>query len=155
MILPLKSSILCFLLILSSCSAINSSKEEGISLQKLSEDPLSPEETKVLMEKAGKNWLYGNGLGESVLTIGTVVIFPPYAALVVGNSILSLSGYDPVNISDAMEEEDQNSWKNFYNTITSGPGRLAAVISGEEYRSKEAIKEDYEKFFEETRGSKQ
>lgn len=107
--------------------------------------PLTPNETNELAGEVGGNWLYGQGFGEAVTAVGGVVLFPPYAIYLLGNGIISLSGYEPLYVTNLLPEEPRDGYNQFYDTVTSGPGRLSAGIAGEEYRNQEIIKERYKK----------
>jgi hypothetical protein len=98
---------------------------------------LSPEETQEMLAEAGSNWLYGHGFGSTVITVGTIALFPPYALYIIGNSVLAVSGEDPVRFSDVLPADEQSRWEEFYDNVASGPGRLAAAIAGREFRTRE------------------
>lgn len=104
------------------------------------DEPLSPEETEGLLGEVGTNWFYGQGLGETALTAGTIFLFPPYAIYVAGNAILNVSGYEEIRVTDALPEEGKESWNAVYEGVTSVPGRVTAGVSGEEFRDKEKAK---------------
>ena len=61
--------------------------------------PIPPDKAKQVLSEAGSNFAYGPGLGDAAVTVGTVVVFPPYALYLLGNAVLSLSGYEPVTVS--------------------------------------------------------
>lgn len=125
----------------SACSLLKEKKEPQIDFQTAVEKPLPPEKTEELLEEVGSNWFYGQGLGETALTAGTIIVFPPYAIYVLGNGILSLSGYEEIRVTDALPDQEKEQWNSAYNTVTSGPGRLTAAIAGKEFRGKEVAKE--------------
>jgi hypothetical protein len=106
---------------------------------------LSPEESEELLEQMGSNWLYGQGVGETAMNIGGVLLFPPYAIYLIGNAALSLSGYEPLTVADALPDEEGTTYREAYDSIAAGPGRFAAAVAGREYRTKEVIKEDYKR----------
>lgn len=112
------------------------------------EQPLSPENTEELLSEVGSNWLYGQGLGESALTIGTIAVFPPYALWVVGNAALQLSGEEPLEVSSMLPGESGEIWRSTYDGITSLPGHTSAVVAGEEFRSKDVARERIEAVLE-------
>jgi len=99
--------------------------------------PLPPEKGQELLGEAGANWWYGQGLGETALNVGAVVAFPPYAIYLLGNAALSLSGYEPIEFSNALPEAPREQWRSVYEGVTESPGRVTAAIAGEEFRSKE------------------
>jgi hypothetical protein len=97
--------------------------------------PMAPEQSRKVLEVAGENWLYGQGVGETILDVGTIVLFPPYALFLAGNAVASLSGYEPIRVSEALPDEQQKDWLNMYNGVTSAPGKAAASLAGEEFRT--------------------
>lgn len=115
--------------------------------------PMPPEKSKELINEVGSNWLYGQGVGETALNIGTVVAFPPYALYLLGNAALSLSGYEPIEISDALPNEERDEWHKIYNGVTEGPGRMSAALAGEEFRNKEVATEGLKRVLEPSRDS--
>jgi len=129
--------------------------EQKETLSKLalevSTKPLSPEKNQELLEEGGKGFVYGQGLGEAMLMLGTVVIFPPYALFLAGNAAAELAGYEPVSFSDALPEEGQKSWKAVYSGVTSVPGQLAATVSGEHFRTEEEAEANLIKILKEGR----
>ncbi|MDC0357914.1 hypothetical protein OAO01_03790 [Oligoflexia bacterium] len=145
---------LSVLVCLAGCSLLKerTASDSEADLQQISKQKLSPEESKELLGDVGGNWLYGQGLGNTALTIGTIALFPPYALYVLGNSALSLSGYKTVELSDALPEEGKANWGRFYDGVTSGPGRFTAALAGEEYRSKELAKQRLRKYIVPAKG---
>lgn len=124
-----------------------SPEEQGLAMPvPVRTQPLSPEETEALMGEVGNNFIYGQGVGEAALNVGTVAVFPPYLAVVIGNAALSLSGYETLGVSKALPEDKRGWWEDFYDGVVSGPGRLAAAIAGEEYRTKEVARERLQPF---------
>ena len=111
--------------------------------------PLPPEKAKEVAGAVANNWFYGEGLGSTAITAGTCIIFPPYLAVVVGNAALSISGYEPISVSNMLTEEQGKDWSDAYETVASGPGRLTSAVAGKEYRTKEVIKTDYQKLLAE------
>ena len=133
---------------LSGCSFLKE-KEQSDPLMERAFDtskPLPPEKASELAEEVGSNWLYGQGIGETALTAGTCVLFPPFLAVVAGNAALSLSGYEPVTISGLLPEEEGKAWSDSYDSITSAPGRFAAAAAGKEFRTQDIIKDRYQQF---------
>lgn len=102
--------------------------------------PLSDEQAKRLVSDSGESWLYGEGLGATALNIGGAIAFPPYAIYMLANGVISLSGYQPLNISDMLPDEERDAWQSAYHGVASGPGRLAAAAAGEEFRTEEAAR---------------
>lgn len=107
-------------------------------------EPLSPENTNELLNEVGSNWLFGQGMGETAATIGTIVVFPPYALWVLGNAALQLSGEEPIEVSRILPEESGKVWRTTYDEITSVPGRTTAAVAGETYRSQEVARDRIE-----------
>jgi hypothetical protein len=99
--------------------------------------PMSSDQAKEVLSTVGGNFAYGSGLGDAALNVGTAVVFPPYALYLVGNAVLSLSGYEPVTISSLLPEEDGKKWTSTYDSLVSGPGKVVAAMAGHEYRSQE------------------
>jgi len=144
-VLPVRLAF-CFIYVflLAGCGLLKKRETPGqYDLKQVAEQPLSPDDTKELLDEVGENWLYGQGMGGTALTVGTVFVFPPYALWLAGNSVLSLSGYEPVRLSDALPEQQRVGWNKIYGGAASMPGRTAAAMAGEEYRSEEIIKERY------------
>jgi hypothetical protein len=98
---------------------------------------MSSDQAKEVLSTVGGNFAYGSGLGDAALNVGTAVVFPPYALYLVGNAVLSLSGYEPVTIASLLPEEDGKKWSNTYDSLVSGPGKVVAAVAGREYRSQE------------------
>jgi hypothetical protein len=98
---------------------------------------IPPEKANEILNEVGGNFAYGPGLGDAAVNIGTVVVFPPYAAYLIGNAVLSLSGYEPVTVSSLLPEKDGEQWSDTYDTVVSVPGRFVAAMAGHEYRTRE------------------
>ena len=98
---------------------------------------MSPEQAKEVLSEAGGNWLYGNGFGETLLTVGTVLVFPPFGAVILGNAALDIAGYEQVGVSTFLPEQDKQQWLEFYGSVTAGPGKAVAAVAGEEFRTPE------------------
>lgn len=108
--------------------------------------PLPPEQAEEMLDQVGQNWLYGQGVGDTAVVIGSTVAFPPIGLWWLGNAIASLSGYEPLRVSDALPGESGKIWEKSYDTATSGPGRIAAAVAGKEYRIQELAKESLKKY---------
>jgi hypothetical protein len=119
--------------------------DESLNKALMEAGPLEPEEAKALLGGVAENWVYGQGMGETALTAGTILLFPPYAALVLGNAVLDLSGYETIKFSDALPEDRREDWKNIYDSVTSAPGQVSAAIAGKEFRTPERSKEEIKK----------
>ena len=106
-------------------------------------EPLSPERTEELVHQVGENWLYGQGMGETALNVGTAVVFPPYLVYLVGNAALGLSGYEQITPSSILPDQPKEAWRKAYGSVTQTPGRVAAAAAGREFRTQEVIKSDF------------
>lgn len=78
-------------------------------------------------------WLYGPGMGRTILNIGTTIVFPPYGLFLLTNAGLSLAGEETIKPLEALPEEPKQVATEVYNGITSVPGRINAFLSEEEY----------------------
>ena len=126
-----------------ACSTLQPDNDQNLIYEKVRNaqtDPLEPEETKTLLKEVGNNWLYGHGLGSTVLNVGAITIFPPYAVYIVGNTLISAAGYQPLEVTSLLPEEEKKDWDSLYDTFTSGPGRVAAAIGEKEFRTREVAK---------------
>jgi hypothetical protein len=141
-----KISFLFLLFFLSSCGVLEK-KPQDPTLDFL-QRPLTLEESNKLTDEVGGNFLYGQGFGEALVNIGGIVIWPPYAIYVLGNSAISLSGYNRLHVTNLLPEPIKDSYNTGYDFITSGPGRLAASIGEQEYRNQDVIKKRYRKILE-------
>jgi len=98
--------------------------------------PASNEELSDMMQDATHDWFYGKGLGTTVLNVGTIIIFPPYALYLLGNAGLQLSGYEPLYITDALPKESKDDVLGVYDMVVSSPGRVTAHLADEEFVEK-------------------
>ena len=103
--------------------------------------PMSTEQAKQVLGEVGGNFAYGPGIGDAAVNLGAVIVFPPYILYLLGNTALSLTGYEPVTVSSLLPEEQGKAWSNGYDTVVSGPGRVVAAAAGREYRSREVGEE--------------
>lgn len=127
---------------LCSCSGINPGYQHGeFDMKKVSEEPLSPTETRAMMGDLGESWLYGSGVGETAIAVGSVVLFPPMALVYAGNSALSMFGEEPVTLWRFMPDEQAQSARDAYSTFVSTPGRVSAVVAGEQFHDQQRIRE--------------
>jgi len=132
-----------FCLSCTSCSLFTP-KEPNSDLSQFAAEPLTPEQSRDVLETAGGNWFFGQGFGDTLINIGGVVVFPPYAAVLLGNAALSLAGYEPLEFSQALPDGAREGWRETYGTVASGPGRLTSVIAGREYRTEEIKQDEYD-----------
>lgn len=119
--------------------------EPDPTFQAIQGKQLSPEQSEQMLDQLGSNWLYGQGVGETAMNVGGVLLFPPYAVYLIGNAALSLSGYEPLSVADALPEKGGEAYREAFDSVAAGPGRFAAAVAGKEYRTKEVIKEDYKR----------
>lgn len=136
-------SILCFALLiqLNACYVEKRSPEQPDLAATAIKHPLKPEQTKALLKDAAGNWFYGQGVGNTMVQVGTVAAFPPYALVVLGNAALSLGGYEPVGVSSILPGESKEQWRSLYDGVTSGPGRFTAAVAGREFITEERAKQ--------------
>lgn len=125
----------------SACGVIKEKPKDQPSDFAFAGKEMSPEQANAVLGEVGSNFAYGPGLGDTAVSIGTAVIFPPYIIYLLGNTALSLSGYEPVTVSSMLPEEEGRAWSNGYDTLVSGPGRMVAAVAGHEYRSREVAQE--------------
>ena len=97
--------------------------------------PPTPTEFKEQMGESGRKWLYGPGLGRTVANVGTAIVFPPYALYLLGNAGLALAGQNPLYLTDALPETPRRGVLAVYDGVTSVPGRVSAMIAGEQYQA--------------------
>lgn len=97
--------------------------------------PPTPEEFNERLNQSGKRWLYGKGIGRTMANIGTVILFPPYALYLVGNAGLSLAGYEPLHVTDALPSTPRKYVIQAYDGVTSVPGRVTAFIAGKDFQT--------------------
>lgn len=143
-VLLLGSGLVC------GCGIIREKKQPGVGDIEIAEqavtNPMSPEETEAMMGDVASNWFYGQGLGETALAVGTVVLFPPYALYLAGNAVLSLSGYEEVRVSQALPDSGEDIWNSVYDGVTSVPGRVTSGVSGREYVTRNAAEDTLNKY---------
>jgi hypothetical protein len=96
-----------------------------------------PQESQERATAAFDNWCYGEGLGVGLVNVGAVVVFPPYAAYVLGNAIIDYSGYEPLHVTALLPEKPREHYNAAYEAVTGAPGRVTAALAGKEFRSKE------------------
>ncbi len=133
----------CISLVLAAigCGVIRKRPEDKPTGLDVVGKPMTNEQAKEVLSTVGGNFAYGSGLGDAALSVGTAVLFPPYALYLLGNAALSVSGYEPVTISSLLPEEDGKQWSATYDKVVSGPGRVVAAVAGHEYRSQDVAEE--------------
>lgn len=130
-------ALLLFSHALVGCGVIKKKPEESTDEFSVVGKPMPPEKAKAVLNEVGSNFAYGPGLGSTAVNIGTAVVFPPYIIYLVGNTALSLTGYEPVTISSMLPEDEGTAWSDGYDYVVSGPGKMVAAVAGREYRSRE------------------
>lgn len=129
------------------CTPRQSSEPDPAQIAKQAAlNPLSPEEADAMLSDVGENWLYGNGLGETAIAVGSVVAFPPAAIYWLGNVALSAAGYEPIGVSSVLPEDEKAQWNGIYDGISGAPGRVSAAIAGKEFITREHAKERLDKY---------
>lgn len=99
------------------------------------QQPPRVEELGSKLETAGANWLFGDGIGKTMLNVGAVVAFPPYAIYLVGNAGLAMFGQEPLYVTDLLPEAPREGYLTVYDAVTSVPGMVTSTIAGEEFRT--------------------
>jgi hypothetical protein len=122
---------------ISGCGIIQEAQPERYPERAAIGAELEPEQAKEVLQELGSNFAYGPGLGDAAVNLGAVVLFPPFGLYLVGNAVLSLSGYEPITVASLLPAEDGAAWSQTYDEAVSGPGRVVAALSGREYRSRE------------------
>lgn len=123
------------------CGVIKKKPEGSADELSVVGKPMPPEKAKAVLNEVGSNFAYGPGLGGAAVNLGTAIVFPPYIIYLVGNTALSLSGYEPVTISSVLPEDEGKAWSDGYDYVVSGPGKMVAAVAGREYRSREVADE--------------
>jgi hypothetical protein len=109
-------------------------------VQKLAAEPLSPKETGEVVDTALTNFFYGPGLGETALDVTGVMLFPPYAMVLIGQTLVRLAGYESPRFIEMFPQEQQQAYDKTMDTVYSGPGRLVSAAAGEEYRTRSRVR---------------
>ncbi len=125
----------------SSCGVLTKKETLHSNIVQLATQPMTQEKRSAALKEAGKNWLYGEGLGSMALNVGTAVLFPPYALFLLGNVAISASGYEPLGVSTLLNNDAKEKWQSHYSDFVSGPGRIGAMIADEDYRDRKIAKE--------------
>ncbi len=138
----------CSLLVFSSCTPAASKNEATPTdlAQAAVEHPLKPEEAKEMLNDAGENWFYGNGLGETAFVVGSIVAFPLTAIYWAGNAALSVAGYETVGVSRVLPEEERAQWNGFCDQVSGAPGRVTAAVAGREFITRDQAKDRLMKY---------
>jgi hypothetical protein len=108
---PYGSSLLCgVLFFMMGCGVIKKKPEDKPDELSVVGKEMPPEKAKEVLGEVGSNFAYGPGLGDAAVNLGAVVVFPPYIIYLLGNTALSLSGYEPVTVSSVLPEEQGRAW---------------------------------------------
>ena len=99
--------------------------------------PISEVDTDRVVDEVAGSWAFGDGIGHTSVKVGSLFVFPPYGIYLLGNSVLELAGYERIEITDALPQEEKAQWDDVYQAVISGPGRVVAAVSGAEYRSQQ------------------
>jgi hypothetical protein len=135
--LALCSAVVFLLPLLNGCGIIKRKPADATDEFSLAGKTIPPEKANELLSEVGGNFAYGPGLGDAAVTVGTVVLFPPYAVYLIGNAALSLSGYEPVTVSSLLPAAEGKQWSDTYDSVVSVPGKVVAAMAGHEYRSRQ------------------
>jgi len=134
---PSRALVATILTVSVGCGVIKEKPKSDIDGVSAMAQPMSPDQAKAVLGEVGSNFVYGPGLGDAAVNLGAVIVFPPYLLYLLGNTALSLSGYQPVTVSSLLPQEQGEAWSNGYDTVVSGPGRFVAAAAGREYRSQD------------------
>ena len=127
------------------CSLLKEKDPSDVDEYSFATKPIPADKAGEAVGTVAHDWFYGQGLGDTAITAGTVLIFPPYLAVVLGNAALSITGYEPITMSRILPGDAGKGWDNAYNAIASSPGHLTAAVAGKEYRTDSVIKDDMRK----------
>lgn len=136
-----KGIVLVFALLSVGCGVIKEKPPAKVDEMDLVGKEIPPEQAQEILGEVGDSFVYGPSLGETMTNVGVAILFPPYALYLVGNAILSLSGYEPVTVSSLLPEQEGKQWGDTVDTVMSGPGRMVAAMAGREARSREVTEE--------------
>ncbi|MCB0354068.1 MAG: hypothetical protein KDD64_11100 [Bdellovibrionales bacterium] len=143
--------------LLSGCSFFPQEQKQAplpVPVHQLVEQPLTQEESTELLGEVGTNFVYGPGLGETMLAAGSIVLFPPSALFFLGNAAVQMSGYDGVTVSETLGEEKAKTAEEVFDGVVSAPGRVSAFVAGTDYRSKDEAKARLSSFLQRVQDSR-
>lgn len=140
-------ALLCAVFSNSGCTLKRKTSSLEPDFQQITEHPLPPEQAKAMVKEVGNNWLYGDGMGNTAIAVGSTIAFPPLGLWWLGNAALSLAGYEPLRVADALPKQEGDAWRHAYDSVAGAPGRVAAAIAGKEFRSEELAKERLKSYF--------
>lgn len=78
-------------------------------------------------------WLYGPGMGKTMINMGTTLIFPPYGLYLLTNAGLSFMGLPPIKPIEAIPEGPKEVIDEAFDDIISVPGRITALANDKQY----------------------
>lgn len=93
----------------------------------------APRPTAEVVQDKAEKWFFGPGLGRAMTNVGTSILFPPYAFYLLGNATLSLTGLQPLYMTDLLPDKPREGVLEVYDAFTSVPGRLTSAAAGREY----------------------
>ncbi|MDD2942783.1 MAG: hypothetical protein PHC51_07445 [bacterium] len=111
------------------------------ALLRSEEQPPDANDLSVLLDQ----WFFGQGLGETVLNIGTVIAAPFYAVYLVGNAGAELAGYERLSPFNSLPADAVEPVAIVYDGVTSVPGFISSLVFGKEFYRGESAREVVEK----------
>jgi hypothetical protein len=111
--------------------------DQQLELTSFAGEPITEVDTDKVIDEVAGSWAFGDGIGHTTVKVGSLFVFPPYGLYLLGNSVLEVVGYERIEITDVLPEEQESQWDQVYQAIISGPGRVVAAVSGSEYRSQQ------------------
>lgn len=105
----------------------------GIGSYRLSVSNQREEEAWKVLEEKGEEWFFGTGFGKTILNVGLVAIFPPYAIYLLGNAGLEIAGYQPIFVTDILPENGRREVSKEFEEFVSVPGRINAAVFNHAY----------------------
>jgi len=112
---------------------------DNVSVIGLIKGEQTPPSTHVVtsqLKEKGNDWLFGHGVGKTILNIGTAIAFPPYSIFLLGNAGLQVAGFERMDLIKALPQKVSNPVGIAYDEVTSVPGRIASVIAREQFRDR-------------------
>lgn len=115
------------------------------ALLRSEEQPPDANDLSVILDQ----WFFGQGFGETVFSVGTVIAAPFYAVYLVGNAGAELAGYERVSPFNSLPADAVEPLAIVYDGVTSVPGFVSSLIFGKEFYRGESAREVVEKNREE------
>lgn len=128
-------------ILLTSCAATASHPNYATDNVTKSKKSMTPEHAKFVLTETGKNFAFGNGLGEAAVFIGSIFVFPVYAIYRGTVSVANAFGAGIPPAYSLLPEPGQEVAKTSWDTITGAPGWVVAKTVGEEFRDKDIVAE--------------